>query len=250
MSLLGTTQERAGRIHQSWARKTVLFKKCNNKETQVRASMFAHSYTAVGFPGAQTVKNLPAVWETWVWSLGWEDPQRRKWPSTPVLFPGEFHGQRSLVLESMGSQESDMTEWLTLLFYTTVRKSIDPKGERTIRLFQKNGHHWRKLGGTRVKRKRSFAEVFKQRTVPQFSSVQLLSRVQLFTTPWTAVRQASLSITNPQSLLKVMSIMSVMPSNHLILCHLLLFLLAGTVPSWLLTKTEPAFYPISVSPQI
>ena len=118
------------------------------------------------------VKSLPAMQETLVGFLAWEDPQRRKWPSTPVLFPGEFHGQRSLVLESMGSQESDMTEWLTLLFYTTVRKSIDPKGERTIRLFQKNGHHWRKLGGTRVKRKRSFAEVFKQRTVPQFSSVQ------------------------------------------------------------------------------
>ena len=83
-----------------------------------------------------------------------------------------------------------------------------------------------------------------------FSSVQSLSPVQLCPTPWTAVRQASLSITNSQSLLKVMSIMSVMPSNHLILCHLLLFLLAGTVPSWLLTKTEPAFYPISVSPQI
>jgi len=50
------------------------------------------------------------------------------------------------------------------------------------------------------------------------SSVQLLSRVQLFVTPWTASRQASLSITNSRSLLKLMSIESVMPSNHLILC--------------------------------
>ena len=58
----------------------------------------------------------------------------------------------------------------------------------------------------------------------QFSSVQSLSHVQLFATPWTAVCQASLSITNSQSLLKLMSIESVMPSNHLILCRPLLLL--------------------------
>ena len=55
------------------------------------------------------------------------------------------------------------------------------------------------------------------------SSVQF-SRVQLFATPWTAARQASLSITNCQSLLKLMSTESVMPSNHLILCRPLLLL--------------------------
>ena len=58
----------------------------------------------------------------------------------------------------------------------------------------------------------------------QFSSVQSLSRVRLFATPWTAACQASLSITNSQSLLKLMSIESVMPSNYLILCHPLLLL--------------------------
>ena len=56
----------------------------------------------------------------------------------------------------------------------------------------------------------------------QFSSVQSLSHVRLFVTPWTAARQASLSITNCQSLLKLMSIELVMPSNHLILCRPLL----------------------------
>ena len=55
-------------------------------------------------------------------------------------------------------------------------------------------------------------------------SVQSLSRVQLFATPWTAARQASLSITNSQSLLKLMSIELVMPSDHLILCRPLLLL--------------------------
>ena len=58
------------------------------------------------------------------------------------------------------------------------------------------------------------------------SSVQLLSCVWLFATPWTAARQASLSITNSRSLLKLMSIESVMPSNHFILCHPLLLLLS------------------------
>ena len=52
-----------------------------------------------------------------------------------------------------------------------------------------------------------------------FSSVQSLSHVQLFATPWTAAHQDSLSITNSWSLLKLMSIELVMPSNHLILCH-------------------------------
>ena len=56
----------------------------------------------------------------------------------------------------------------------------------------------------------------------QTSSVQLLRCVQLFVTPWTAPFQASLSITNFQNLLKLMSIELVMPSNHLILCHPLL----------------------------
>ena len=56
----------------------------------------------------------------------------------------------------------------------------------------------------------------------QCSSVQSLSRVQFFVTSWTAAHQASLSITNSQSLLRLMSIELVMPSNHLILCHSLL----------------------------
>ena len=54
-----------------------------------------------------------------------------------------------------------------------------------------------------------------------FSSVQLLSRVRFFATPCTAVRQASLSMANSQSLLKLISILSVMPSNHLLCCSLL-----------------------------
>ena len=58
----------------------------------------------------------------------------------------------------------------------------------------------------------------------QFSSVQSLSHVRLFPTPWITARQASLSITNSWSSLRLTSIESVMPSSHLILCHLLLLL--------------------------
>ena len=60
--------------------------------------------------------------------------------------------------------------------------------------------------------------------VEEISSVQLVSSVRLFVNPWTAARQASLSITNFWSLPKLMSIESAIPSNHLILCHPLLFL--------------------------
>ena len=61
--------------------------------------------------------------------------------------------------------------------------------------------------------------------IVQFSSVQLLSRVRLFATPWTAACQASLSMTNSQSLLKLLSIKLEMPSNNsLILCHPILLL--------------------------
>ena len=62
----------------------------------------------------------------------------------------------------------------------------------------------------------------KARSSIKFSSVQWLCRVQLFLTPWTAAREASLSITNSRSLPKLMSIESVMPSNHLTLCRPLL----------------------------
>ena len=61
-------------------------------------------------------------------------------------------------------------------------------------------------------------------TLPQFSSVQSLSRVRLFATPWIAARQASLSITNSRSSLRLTVIESMMPSSHLILCRPLLLL--------------------------
>ena len=72
-----------------------------------------------------------------------------------------------------------------------------------------------------------------------FSSVQSLSRVHLFATPWTAARQASLSVTNSRSLLKLMSIESVMPSKHLNLCRPL-HLLPSVFPSIRVFSNESA----------
>ena len=90
-------------------------------------------------------------------------------------------------------------------------------------------------------------------TIRVFSSVQLLSRVRLFATPWTVAHQASLSITNSRSLLKLMSIESVMPSNHLILRHPLL-LLSLVFPSIRVFSSEsvlirwPKYWSFRISP--
>ena len=89
---------------------------------------------------------------------------------------------------------------------------------------------------------------------PKLCSVQSLSCVQLFAIPWTAAYQASLSISNSQSLLKLMSIELVIPSNHLILCRSLL-LLPSVFPSIRVFSSEsvlrirwPKYWSFSISP--
>ena len=73
----------------------------------------------------QTVKNLPAMQETWVQCLVGKIPWRRKWQPTPVFLPGEFHGQKSLAGYSpWGHKESDMTEQLSLSLISLVRMSL------------------------------------------------------------------------------------------------------------------------------
>ena len=83
---------------------------------------------------AQLVKNRPAVQETRVRSLGWEDPWKRKWQPTPVSLPGKSHGQRSLVSCSpWRCKESGTTEQLTLthlLIHTFVY--TDTRGSNTV----------------------------------------------------------------------------------------------------------------------
>ena len=68
-------------------------------------------YSIVRFPGSSTVKNLPAMQEASVQSLGWEDALKKEMATTPVFLFREFHGQRSLEgFRPLGHQESDMTE--------------------------------------------------------------------------------------------------------------------------------------------
>ena len=97
---------------------------------------------------------------------------------------------------------------------------------------------WYSLGGEEIsyltKERKGNLEIL------QFSSVQSLSRVWLFVTPWTVAQQASLSITNSRGSPKPMSIESVMPSNHLILCHPLL--LPSIFPSIRVFSNESALH--------
>ena len=61
------------------------------------SSLVGYSLPTLALSVAQMIKNLPAMQETWVQSLDWEDSLEKKWLSTPILLPGEFHGQRSPV---------------------------------------------------------------------------------------------------------------------------------------------------------
>ena len=108
-------------------------------------------------------------------------PWRRKWQPTLGLLPGEFHGQRSL-------------------------EGPSPQGSQRV------GHDMQVLEASRVLKKMNPKRHTK-------TSVQSLSHVQIFSIPWTAACQASLSITNSWSLLKLMSFESVMPSNLLSPSH-------------------------------
>ena len=156
---------------------------------------------------------------------------RRQWQPTPVLLPGKSHGRRSLAgCSPRGCEESDTTECLHFHF------SLSCIGEGNGNPLQgsclenpRDGRAWWAIYGvaqsrTRLKQLSSSSSMTSNTEHPsvQFSSVQSLSPARLFATPWTAACQASLSIINSRSLLKLMSIESVMPSNHLILCHPLL----------------------------
>ena len=127
----------------------------------------------------------------------------------PVFLPRESHGRRSLVgYNPRGRKESDMTERLHFTSLHTFSEQLNTMLLCFKRIGKCNVHKyvWHLLSNA------------------SFSSVQSLSHVQLFAIPWTAAHQASLSITNSWSSPTLMSIESVMPSNHFILCHLLLLL--------------------------
>ena len=73
---------------------------------------------------AQTVKSLLAMWETWVRSLGWEDPLEKEMATTPVFLPGKSHGQRTRQATVLGVTQSDMTEQptpCTTMYYVSLK---------------------------------------------------------------------------------------------------------------------------------
>ena len=159
------------------------------------------------------VRSPPALQETWIWSLGQEDSPGAGNGNPLPYFCLESSMEQSGGLQSIESQRVGHN-WDTNIF-TLINDSC---------VINSNNITFHQVS--------EFSSLPSLPSVPLlfsiyyswfFSvSVQLLSRVQLFVTPWTAAPQASLSITNSQSLLKLMSIELVMPSNHLILyCSLL-----------------------------
>jgi len=151
--------------------------------------------------------------------------RRRQWQPTPILLPGKSHGWRSLVCCSpWGREELDKTERLHFHFSLSCigEGNGNPHQCSCLQNPRNGGAWWAAIYGVaqnrpRLKRLSSSSSL-------NHSSVQFLSCVWLFVTPWTVAHQASLSITNSQSLLILMSIESVMPSNHLILCRSFLLL--------------------------
>ena len=78
---------------------------------EVRRCEFKLSFALIGLPWWLTVKSLPARQQTWVLSLGWEDPLEKRMATYPVFFPGEFYGQRSLAgCNPWDHKQSDVTE--------------------------------------------------------------------------------------------------------------------------------------------
>ena len=78
-------------------------------------------------PVMQRLNHLPAMWETWVRSLGQEDPQRRKWQPTPVFLPGESHGRRSLVGYSprVAKSQTRLSDFTFTFFLVQTARGVD-----------------------------------------------------------------------------------------------------------------------------
>ena len=106
---------------------------CNAGDPSLIPGSVRSSGEGIGYPlqnywaslVAQLIENLPAMWETWVRSLGWENLWRRESLPTLVFLPGKSHGQRSLVGYSpWGCKKSDMTEWLNILHLESITNLI------------------------------------------------------------------------------------------------------------------------------
>ena len=155
--------------------------------------------------------------ETWVWSLGWEDTLGKEKATHSSIF-----AWRIPWTEEPGGWQLMVLQRVRRDWATNTSTLLQERGLHIIEALAKavifpTAHNWMN---------ESLSQKWDRITSKwiQFSSVQSLSHVWLFVTPWTAVHQASLSITNSRSSPKPMSTESVMPSNHLILCNPLLLL--------------------------
>ena len=157
---------------------------------------------------AWMVKNLPVMWER---TVHW----RREWPPTPVFLLGQLHGQRILVSYSpWGRKNLDTTEGLALSVFMVWRKVSG-----VLQLTHtSSGNLIGNLSGVWESRCQDV-----KLTLLWWFLFFSHSVMSVFAMQWTAARQASLSFTISQTLLKLMSIELVRPSNCLILCHPPLF---------------------------
>ena len=142
---------------------------------------FCSQHVSMGFLGDSVVKNLPSTPETWVQSLGLEDPLEKKWQPAPLFLPGESHGERSLVGYSpWGRIQSATTEQLA-----------DKRQMARILCFerhQKKSLPWANFYVTAeyyIHLKYGWAQVRKEMLMLSYIS---------FVTPWTVAHQAPLSM--------------------------------------------------------
>ena len=158
---------------------------------------------------AQTVKSMPAMQEMEVWCLGWKEPLEEEMATHSSILVGKSHGQRSLAGYSLWSHNSDTTEHMTVSRSMLQMALFHVLQLSNIPLYTHTHAH------THTHTHQDVSFLFSV----QFSCSVMSDSLR----PWTAALQASLSITNSQGLLKLMSIESVIPSSHLIiLCRPLL----------------------------
>ena len=200
----------------------------------------------------QRVKNLPTMQESWILSLGWEDPLEEDMATHSSILSWKIPLDRGAWQDTVhGVAKSQTHDWATSTAAAAAATSLSrvqlcatpemaahqappslgfSRQEHWSGLpFHMQFHLWRLHPHELITFHRlhfliQSPEALGSNMTLQFSSIQLLSHVQLFAIRWIAARQASLSITKFPSSLKLMSIESVMPSSHLILCRPLLLL--------------------------
>ena len=149
--------------------------------------------------------------DPWVGKMPW----RRKCQPTPAFLPGQSQTEEPGGLQSVGSQRVGQN-WAQTQWQKKNKKKTPLQRFKKFKLHFETTKRGNYSGNKQHLKYFVWKSWHAAKILRQFSSVQSLSRVRLFVTPWIAARQASLSITNSQSSPRLTSIESVMPSSHLI----------------------------------